>query len=435
MKSSRLLQTFVGVVALTALVGCQTTGSTSSAGASPAGGTGLVGTGRSVTEWPSGLTKYDPGKAYKGYTLYTSLTGDGTVYLIDMTGKPVHKWDMGIAPGMYGRLLPNGNLFYSGRTSSGYGGDSYHMSGKGGAIIEADWKGNKISRTEISSVHHDQIKLPNGNIMAFAWEPVPSTKKALVKGGVPGTEFPDGTIMEEVVVEVDVKGNKVWSWRASDHMNFNDYPVCPENDRLEWLHANAIDYLPADNPVTGKEGFMLSLRHPSTVIIVEKATGNVVWRYGGCIPGEFGKLGAQHDSHVIPKGLPGAGNILIFDNGLNLPSVPASTLYWGMGHSRVIELDKNKKVVWMYEHKDVGWKFENIPPKWKFNSPYIAGAQRLPNGNTLICEGGTARIFEVTRDGEIVWEFINPDRKAVFRAYRYGPDFPGFAGKGLPPTN
>ena len=125
----------------------------------------------------------------------------------------------------------------------------------------------------------------------------------------------------------------------------------------------------------------------------------------------------------------------IFDNGIGLPSVKASGLYWGIDHSRVLEIDpKTKKVVWSYYHQDKSWKFP-IKTKWLFNSPYIAGAQRLKNGNTLICEGGTGRIFEVTSSGEIVWEFINPDRKAIFRAYRYGPDFEGFKGKDLPGTN
>ena len=63
-----------------------------------------------------------------------------------------------------------------------------------------------------------------------------------------------------------------------------------------------------------------------------------------------------------------------------------------------------------------------------FFSPHISGAQRLRNGNTLICEGGFGRIFEVTKKGETVWEFSNPYHQPhpvlgninwVFRAYRY----------------
>ena len=125
--------------------------------------------------------------------------------------------------------------------------------------------------------------------------------------------------------------------------------------------------------------------------------------------------------------LPDYGNVLVFDNGMHIAAVDD----WGLPRSKVVEIDpKTKKVIWAYTHKEdfVGW----MPPEFKFCSPYIAGAQRLPNGNTLICEGATGRIFEVTKGGKKVWEFINPERRAIFRAYRYGPEFEGFKGKNLP---
>jgi hypothetical protein len=85
-------------------------------------------------------------------------------------------------------------------------------------------------------------------------------------------------------------------------------------------------------------------------------------------------------------------------------------------------------IVWSYETK----------PGWRFFSSFISGAQRLPNGNTLVCEGMTGRLFEVTFMGEVVWEYVNPffsdderfgRNNVVFRAYRYAPDFPGLRGK------
>ncbi|MBW2307747.1 MAG: aryl-sulfate sulfotransferase [Deltaproteobacteria bacterium] len=391
-----------------------------------------AGPGKSVTEWPTGVTKFIPEKCYNGFTIWCSLAGDGTVHFMDMRGKTVHSWKMPYPPGLYGRLLESGNLLYAGRTTTGYGKGKYHMSGKGGAVMEVDWNGKTVVKFYQHNAHHDTDKLPNGNYLLLLWDPVPKEKRKLVKGGLPGSEFPDGTIFEEIIAEVDPKGKIVWSWRGSDHLNPEEYPICPLDDRIEWLHANSVKYLPADNPITGTESIMVSLRQPFACIIFEKSTGKVQWRYGGCIEGEWGRLGAQHDFQMIQKGLPGEGNILVFDNGMNLANTKAANMYWGMAHSRILEIaPKTKRVVWRYEHKEKGWKFP-IPPKWKFNSPYISGAQRLPNGNTLICEGGTGRIFEVTKKGEIVWEFINPDRKAVFRAYRYGPDFPGLTGKNLP---
>ncbi len=391
------------------------------------------GEGKSVTEWPTGVTKYVRGKAYNGYTLYTSLTTD-KVKLIDMMGNVVHQWSTGAQAGMYGELLDNGNLLYSGRTDSGYGAGDYHMSGKGGTLREITWDGKVVTEIKSPNAHHDQCKMTNGNYLQFMWEKTPEQIAKKIPGGIAGTEFKGGVIFEEVIAEFTPEGKKVWEWRASDHLSPNDCPICPLNDRLEWLHFNSIFYLPEDNPVTKEESILLSLRHTSQLIIISKKTGKVIWEYGGCKDGEWGKLGAQHDAQVIAAGLPGAGNILVFDNGMNLASVPAAGLYWGIAHSRVLEIDpKSKKVVWQYENKDKEWKFP-IDRLWLFNSPYISGAQRLQNGNTLVCDGANGRLFETTKGGEIVWEFINPDHKAIFRAYRYGPEAPALKGKTLTPA-
>jgi hypothetical protein len=91
--------------------------------------------------------------------------------------------------------------------------------------------------------------------------------------------------------------------------------------------------------------------------------------------------------------------------------------------------------------KEIQWEYK-VRPGWEFFSAFISGAQRLPNGNTLICEGMTGRLFEVTRESEMVWEYVNPffgyeerfgNGNRVFRAYRYSPDFSGFKGKTLDP--
>jgi len=394
------------------------------------------GEGRSVLDWPVGVTKYIPLKSFKGYTLWCSMAGDGTVNLMDMKGNIVHTWKNETAPGLYGELLDNGNLLYSGRTRVGYGSPRNHpMSGKGGVLWEKDWNNNVVAKIINDAAHHDQAKLPNGNYLQIAWDPVPKGMEERIPGGIYHTEHKDGMIFEELITETTPRGERIWEWRPSDHLNPEEYPICPLNDRKEWLHANSVEYLPKGNPITDTESVMVSLRHNSICIIFEKATGEVQWRYGGCMDGEWGKLGAQHDFSMIKEGLPGYGNVMIFDNGMNLASVRESGLYWGIAHSRVLEIDpKTKKVVWTYDYQDKNWNFP-IKTKWLFNSPYIAGAQRLPNGNTLICEGGTGRIFEVTKENEIVWEFVNPDRKAIYRAYRYGPDFIGFNGKNLPGTN
>ena len=94
------------------------------------------------------------------------------------------------------------------------------------------------------------------------------------------------------------------------------------------------------------------------------------------------------------------------------------------------------EIVWIYETDG----YANL----RFFSKSMGTQQRLPNGNTLICEGMTGRVFEVTYEGEMVWEYVNPfygpderfgNANRLFRAYRYDADFTGFAGKSLDPTS
>ncbi|MNP24984.1 Arylsulfotransferase (ASST) [compost metagenome] len=142
----------------------------------------------------------------------------------------------------------------------------------------------------------------------------------------------------------------------------------------------------------------------------------------------MGWIIGQHHAHLIPKGLPGEGNLLVFDNGgwagYGAPN-PSST--YGQknalrDHSRVLEIDPiTLEIVWQYTPTEAG--FQAPLDSYRFYSPYISSAQRLPNGNTLITEGADGRIFEVTRSHELVWEYISPysnqrNSNMVYRAYR-----------------
>ena len=91
-------------------------------------------------------------------------------------------------------------------------------------------------------------------------------------------------------------------------------------------------------------------------------------------------------------------------------------------HSRILEIDPlTLEIVWQYTPTEAG--FPAPLDSYRFYSPYISSAQRLPNGNTLITEGADGRIFEVTREHELVWEYISPyknkrNTNMVYRAYR-----------------
>jgi hypothetical protein len=132
---------------------------------------------------------------------------------------------------------------------------------------------------------------------------------------------------------------------------------------------------------------------------------------------------------MIPRGLPGEGNILVYDNGgwagygAPNPGAPRGIDNALRDYSRVLEFDPgNLNKVWQYTPKEAGY---TVPMNaFMFYSGFISSAQRLPNGNTLITEGACGRIFEVTPEHEIVWEYINPyfgnrsHVNMVYRAYR-----------------
>ena len=161
---------------------------------------------------------------------------------------------------------------------------------------------------------------------------------------------------------------------------------------------------------TASGNLLLSFRNISTVIEIERANGAIVWKLGAP------PLAGQHAPVELTN-----GNILLFDNG----PIRADE---SEPYSRVIEVDRaTKEIVWQYHEHPVDYFF----------SARISNAQRLPNGNTLINEGVFGRFFEVTREGELVWEYVNPyfgpfnfgmfgdagraEVNRVWRAYRHSP--------------
>ena len=345
-----------------------------------------------------GLTVYRPEKAYHGYTLFAPMA-QTSVYLVDMKGSVVHSWQMPYRPGDYGYLLENGNLLCGGQTGKG----PVTFGGRGGIIMEVDWEGNILWEYVDDTLHHDFCRMENGNTMVLCWEPVPVEVARRIGGGRPK---PDVKVWSDFFREVTPEGKVVWEWHAYEHLDPELDPICSLHTREEWTHTNTCEVLPDGNLLT-------SFRLLDTVAIIDKQTGEFAWKWGR------DELGHQHDPTLLDN-----GNILIFDNGWHSIKAPSP-------RSRVIEVDPKSN--------QIRWEYQTQPP-WEFFSSFISGAQRLPNGNTLICEGMTGRVFEVTVAGELAWEYTSPffgenerygRTNFVFRAYRYSPDFPGFAGKQL----
>ena len=427
---------------------------------------------------PTQLIQYDASKAYEGYTLFSS-GGTPKTYLIDMLGNVVHEWNHeNYSTGEHFVLLENGHILgntRSGRASGpptgarggaaggpgggdgagarggaargpgggdGAGGGSGWMTlgGSVSGLIELDWDGNVVWRyepgEEDGTLHHDFKRLSNGNTFANAWETIPYEEA--VAAGRRTDQTTERGVATDVIYEIDPEGNVIWKWSAWDHrgtnskfnldVNYITY-VIPEysRDNPDWTHFNNVDYDPdTDRILTDSREF-------GELYIIDHKTGDILYRWGN--PSAYGAgegptistegdqiLFGPHDAHWIEDGLPGAGNILIYNNG------------WGRSptsYSSVIEMNpETDEIVWEYGQT--------------FSSHHISGSQRLPNGNTLVCSGWDGHLFEVTPDKEIVWEYVNPISRAgasnwtsggnnVFRAHRYSPDYPGLKGKDLTP--
>jgi len=351
-----------------------------------------------------GLIYYDPTKVYNGYTLFTPLGSKETV-LVDMQGEIIHRWKMPYPPALYGVLLENGNLLYSGHIAEGPLAD---LEGAGGELLEVDWNGNVLWSYKDPYMHHSFYRMPNGNTMILRWVQVPKEIAIKLKGGIAGTEK-DGIIWSDSLREINPRGKIVWEWFAHEHLDPEKDTICPLCPRTRWAGANSFSVFTDGNIV-------VSFAQINALCIINKNNGNIEWRWG-----YEGELGHQNDVTVLEN-----GNILVFDNGTHC------SISFSQGYSRVLEINPNtNEMVW--EYKDNPWM--------AFYSAYMSSCQRLPNENTLICEAATGRIFEVTKRGEIVWEFINPfpysfdpvygHNRIIPKAFRYAPEDEELEGKEL----
>ena len=428
--------------------------------------------------------------AYPGYTLMAPMHHTNT-YLINNAGQYVHMWSSAYEPGRAAYLLEDGHLFRACMITSG--GPSTG-GGEGGRIEEYDWFGNLVWALDYYSTnyiaHHDFKVLPNGNVLVLAAEKksyaevlAAGFNPALLDSSITGT---GGYMLPDYVAEIQPTrpygGTVVWEWHIWNHMiqnydntkdNFGVVSNHPELIDVNgtgihipqfWNHVNGIDYNPQLDQV------MLSIRGNNELFVIDHGTttaqaashtnglrnkgGDILYRWGD--PEQYDRGAAtnrilyqQHHTHWIATNCPGAGNILIFNNGIGrgystineiVPPVDASGNYTIASNAAFGPTTS----VWTY----------TASPATNFYSSEISGSQRQPNGNTLICEGIKGKLFEVTSAGQIVWQYncpvttsvlpqgsIPPSDEArtdqfmnaVFRVYRYPTNYPGLAGKDLTP--
>lgn len=428
--------------------------------------------------------------AYPGYTLMSPMHSTRT-YLLNNTGQYVHQWTSTGEPGRSSYLLENGDLI---RASAVMNGGPSTGGGEGGRIEEYDWDNNLVWAFDYYGptyiAHHDFTVLPDGNVLILASEKK-IYSEVIDAGFNPSQLDPSvaaqGYMLPDYLVEVKPTkpygGTIVWEWHLWDH-TIQDYSAAKTNygvvanhpelinvngtgrDRTQqfWNHVNGIDYN------AQLDQLMLSIRNNSELFIIDHSTtaaqaaghtggryakgGDILYRWGN--PQQYDRgtttsrmLFQQHHTHWIEPDCPGAGNILIFNNGIS------------RGYSSVDEIVPPVDATGFYNLSSgnafgpasLTWTYTSTRPA-DFYCAEISGAQRLPNGNTLICEGVKGNLFEVTASGQIVWRYVCPVTtmiltqgdtipidpghagqfmNAVFRVQRYGADYPGLTGRDLTP--
>jgi len=441
--------------------------------------------------------------AAAGYVLFSPLLST-TTYLVDRAGRVVHAWRGDRAPGASVYLLENGHLVRCGRQQDQ---PIFQAGGEGGRIQEYTWEGELVWDFVLASPrrvqHHDIEPLPNGNVLAIVWEH--RTREQAIRAGRRPELVPEQGLLPDCVLEIRPAppngGRIVWEWHAWDHLvqdhdpeleNFGDVSDHPELidingdhrrarfteeviNRLRALgylvgappagsleadlfHTNAIDYNPRFDQI------LLSAHTFNEIWVIDHSTttreasghsggragrgGDLLYRWGN--PLAYGRgsledqrLFAHHDARWIPSGHPGGGNILIFNNGYGRP---------GGDHSSIVEITPPVGQSGSYALAAGSrfgparptWTYTSSP-KWAFAADFLSGAHRLANGNTFICSGPNGRFFEVTPDGNLAWEYLNPfsgdaanpagdPRYSVFRATLIDPDHPALVGRRLQPV-
>ncbi|MFN2457258.1 MAG: aryl-sulfate sulfotransferase [Chitinophagaceae bacterium] len=446
-----------------------------------------------------------------GYILY-AVPNSASAYLINRKGEVVHEWKGNY--GVLGAYLQNDGSLVQIASDPDF--PVFSGGGESGRLQKITWDGKLVWDFEYANekehAHHDFAVMPNGNILAIAWEARTAAEvlaagrkpKLIPKAGL----WPDKIV--EIKPEVESGGKIIWEWHMWDHL-IQDYDPKKRNygnpaDHPELLDINVGDTLPATisqdsldklkkmnrtrrNTTIHNRGSdvyhvnaikynvqldQIAFSSPdlSEIFIIDHSTttkeaaghtggrwgkgGDFLYRWGNPANYRRGdstdrKLFFQHDVRWIEKGKPGAGNLTIFNNNSSLKdSISYSAIYEIVPPiekkgNYVIEKGKPfgpEKPVWIYI----------APDSMSFWSSFISGAHRMSNGNTLICEGARGRYFEVTKEGKIVWEYLNPYRGEIrklngdpinpmpmtfsaFRATFIPANHPGLAGKKLEPLN
>jgi hypothetical protein len=345
----------------------------------------------------SGVTLYKPELCSPGLNLCEKKDRE-EAYLMDMEGNIVHTW--------------------SHRTKDSENWAPIEMIEKGDLlalvgnhhILRLDFQSNLLWK-KTNRFHHELTLDEKGNIWTLIHK-----ERIIRTSSIPISILdnsiivisPEGNTIKEIPLYVNFKHlihqktylhallhiplrypGMIRSWFANRFFFHTDM-------KLDIFHTNSVTIVDRDIEGLCENGdILISVRNLDRIAILSRQNEKIIWEWG------FGEIDRQHHATLLDN-----GNILLFDNG---PS---------RGFSRVIEVNPLSR--------RIEWEYKAHPPK-NFFSPTRGACQRLPNGNTLITDSNKGRVFEITSDGEMVWEFYAPTisqkgeilRPTIYRMKRF----------------
>jgi len=440
----------------------------------------LLGSGFLQAQAPTIGTLYNSPQSLEGYTLFGSSNNTQT-YLINNCGQVINRWVGSAPPGLSAYLLQDGSLIRTMRILN----NNMSMGGLAGGLERFDWGGTLLWSYRCSgrdsTSHHDLDVLPNGNILLLA-----AYSKSISEAVAQGRDSNinnDTILFSESILEIEPigtdSGRVVWRWNLWDHLiqdqdsskpNYGIVSEHPERMNInyigssvskDWMHSNSISYNPTLDQIA------IGFRNTNELWIIDHSTtpaeaasssggryrrgGEILYRWGNPATYNQGTSAdqhffGQHGVRWIPDSLPSGGQLIVFNNG------------HVTGISSVETFMPPSDSAGFYTRPAAGNAFGPTAPTWLYSNSSdpifyanrLSSAQRLSNGNTLICSGVNGYFVEVDSLGNAVWAYrspvtgtgllaqgvaVNAGVNSVFNALRYGPDYIGFLGRSLIPMN
>jgi hypothetical protein len=349
-----------------------------------------------VRDTEPGLGRYDFERVYDGLTIYTGIKAQFPIRLIDMQGNTVHQWELpfdelggarddglplswpaSALTVASSRLLPNGDLV------SVLGTTNFTPWGYG--IIKVDKDSNLLWKY-MKQAHHDLDIAPDGRIFALLHE--------VVRSPWPGLERITTPFLDDQIAVLSPEGKELAVISVLQAIQDSAYQsllmyVNPDQVKGDLLHVNSITWLDESMashlPNAAAGDVLISMRQIDVLAVLDLETRVIKWAVRG--PWHM-----QHDPDVLAD-----GKVLLFDNRGDMKNG---------GTSRILEFDP--------ETLEISWEYPGDSEEVLFTSIF-GSQQRLPNGNTLISESNNGRILEVTREGDVVWEYKIPERKISYK--------------------